>query len=554
MQKQGNEQIYVSSLKGKVANYNVEFINCTQRKDLWKICTIATLSRILIFILGKISSILNQPFDKSNLIYEVKSPLGFLLSWDAVHFHAIAKKGYQSEHSVPFFPAISILSRSLHILLNYFDKNQIVAILSYFKFESNNNIFAIISLMYTEDLPLKSILRKNGYLIYFFLVLLSLLVKYIFRIIFNKTYKHSNKALVEYFAISLKNYTIFLIPATIALINFCKDEVLHCAIIVTNTSFVLSALILYKISLYQYSRTISLVSTFLYIFNPATIIFSAFYSESLFTLIFFIGYFYTLQNRNTIASLIFSISCLTRSNGLLFVLFTRSVFAIFPALCILLYQGYSFNLIHYTSFKPKFFVPYTYVQVKYWNQGFLNFLTVNNIPNILVGLPIIIIALWIIYDFLVHQMIHYIAFDATNLDLIVKHTDKINSRNKKQKIRIIDVFIKIKNAISLAIQYIIVLYRNKSFQSFIFDPFCTRKINPVMKLAAILLLQTFVAIFFIHWNMTMRFIAFNPLIYWTCAKWCINHWQTRKFKTLVQFFLNYAILYIIMFSCYYPPA
>jgi Gpi18-like mannosyltransferase len=46
--------------------------------------------------------------------------------------------------------------------------------------------------------------------------------------------------------------------------------------------------------------------------------------------------------------------------------------------------------------KMKIVIPYSFVQKKYWNQGFLNFFNIPNIPNVLIGLPFILFTFYIL--------------------------------------------------------------------------------------------------------------------------------------------------------------
>lgn len=98
------------------------------------------------------------------------------------------------------------------------------------------------------------------------------------------------------------------------------------------------------------------------------------YTESMFTLLFLHGYFYTQKNKMLKASSFFGLSSLVRSNSVFFLLFLKPIY--FPIIIgpIAAFQMYSFILISKVrcSFKP--FIPYSYVQKEYWNHGFLKFL------------------------------------------------------------------------------------------------------------------------------------------------------------------------------------
>ncbi|KAL0266169.1 UNVERIFIED_CONTAM: hypothetical protein PYX00_011886 [Menopon gallinae] len=228
--------------------------------------------------------------------------------------------------------------------------------------------------------------------------------------------------------------------------------ILQAGIAVSNTSFCLSAPILYCISIRRYSRRTSLLSVALFCFNPASIVYCTLYAESLFALLFLLSFLFL--ELGSAKFVLFSALCtLTRSNGILFVLFPLLGFR--PAIALLsvllhvvpfaLFQLYVFVLMR----RFDTLLPYTYVQSVYWEQGFLRFyMDTKNIPNAMVAFPFVSFSLYLLLSY-------------------------ARSYRKRCKNTIV--------------------------------------------LMALLAIQTFMAIFFIHSQMFFRFVSFNPLIYWSLA-------------------------------------
>lgn len=161
-----------------------------------------------------------------------------------------------------------------------------------------------------------------------------------------------------------------------------------------NTIFIINSILLYKIS-YKIEEEISRTVFYFFIFNPSSIILSSFYTETLFMLLFLLLILRFLEKKYIQCTFLISLLCLCRSNGILFCLFLKhkiiyffmslSLISIFQVYCL---SKMSINII--SNFK----IPYSYIQKKYWNQGFFKFYTFNNISNILISLPFIIFNLF----------------------------------------------------------------------------------------------------------------------------------------------------------------
>jgi phosphatidylinositol glycan class V len=408
-----------------------------KNSNLISLFFISLFSRIFYLSLGKTSSLFFQRFDKSSAIKQ-EGFFNFLESWDSFHFLKIAKVGYTTEHSLPFFPLLP------------------------------------------------------------------------------------------------------LIVNQIAKLTFQSDNLITVFILFNNLIFIFSSLILYKLSLHFFNPKVSYSSTLFFIFNPSSIIFSSCYTETLFSFLFFLSLFYLINNKMLHSAILLSISTLVRSNSILFILFLNTFhFPIFllPISC---FQLYSLFLVWKSNCSVKWLVPYSFVQKKYWDQGFLRFFTVYNIPNVIIGFPIIVLIFYILSQILRNPLMQ-------NKNELLMIDDK-----KKKAIHKVPLINKI---ISLDLSKFILdpFYSNHQItQNKVDSDDSNYKTVVFIKLTLILIFQLVLILFFIHWNITMRFISFNPLIYWMAA--ILFNKKNKMSVFTITFLAVYGILYTVMFSCFYPPA
>ncbi|KAM0686088.1 hypothetical protein COBT_002694 [Conglomerata obtusa] len=281
-------------------------------------------------------------------------------------------------------------------------------------------------------------------------------------------------------------------------------NVLFAGVLINNILFVINSILLYKITLNHYDEEIAEYSFMFYIIHPAAIIFSSLYSETLYMFLFLTGYYCLEKKKIFLASILFSFSAMTRSNGILNVLFlinlsnfVESIKSLnYCALIIIpfvLKQYYDYKKLGLTDIT----IPYSYIQKKYWEQGFLKFYTYKkNLPNFLVGIPFILFSLYCILSFL------------------------------KSK-----------------------LYAQGNFSM---RYFLDRKNYNISILFALLTIQTFLCVFFVHMQMFARFVSYNPFFYW-CLSFLFSD-RNRGFILLVYGYFFYGIAYAILFGAYYPPA
>jgi phosphatidylinositol glycan class V len=321
----------------------------------------------------------NPPRVASSQSNSIESTIHYLLNgfrrWDGVHFTHIAQYGYIYENNIAFFPLYPLTT---NLLSKYIIKN-------------------VVSINDYESILLSSIFTN---------IFISLIT------------------------------TIYLYKLTKLLFN---------------------------------NEQMAFTSSMIFIFNPATIFFIAPYSESLFLMLTIISFYFLYENKYFISLSLFSLSCLTRSNGLVnflfiafyliksaipnlldglkqtnffgvlkYILRKKNVFVglwlvlkVFFALgCFLssfsLYQYYIYykfcvRFANETSIPDELieygnenlyslggfewcdkFIPFSYtnVQSKYWNVGFMKYWQFKQIPNFILAMPILLISIFSIRNFL----------------------------------------------------------------------------------------------------------------------------------------------------------
>lgn len=220
-----------------------------------------------------------------------------------------------------------------------------------------------------------------------------------------------------------------------------------------NVVFIFTALILFNLTLKIHNNIkLAYNSAVLFCFNPASIFFSAPYSESLFAFITFLGMYYISYQNIWKSSLFFGISVLNRSNGLLnagFLLYSiiqsvvkkqKIVLKCFFGTCFVFICFSSFQIYSYYNFctqknhlldpvvlnygiinnfkMPNNYsiplwcgvrLPYSYVQEKYWkNIGLLSYFQFKQIPNFLLASPCIFLLLKYGFEYFYNNNIFYL--------------------------------------------------------------------------------------------------------------------------------------------------
>lgn len=209
----------------------------------------------------------------------------------------------------------------------------------------------------------------------------------------------------------------FLTPKWLMISDSLADVYYYAlvGVIVANASHYLAGLVLYKLTIIlSRDRKYARVTALVFACTPAGMFMVSAYAEPLYALLSFTAMLARERGVWYLGGPLFALSVGLRSNGLFWGIFylydllialkaqnlTKSVIAISQGLLIggafaaLQYRGYSEfcqgeNSPDWCSSRIPLI--YSYVQAKYWNNGFLKYWTPNNIPNFLFGAPTLII-------------------------------------------------------------------------------------------------------------------------------------------------------------------
>lgn len=201
------------------------------------------------------------------------------------------------------------------------------------------------------------------------------------------------------------------------------DTLLCCsALVISNTSFVVSSHILYKILRCYTTRTIAMKGVVLYMVNPATIFFVTSYSESLFALLSFAGIFHFIKQHHYQAAICFFGAAYTRSNGVFYIIIAAYHLGFYLLQCCALSSTattltpsfrttlpYAIIAIPYLLHNYlthislcethssslllcslPFFSAYSSLQEQFWEVGWLRRFQIRQLPNFLLATPMII--------------------------------------------------------------------------------------------------------------------------------------------------------------------
>lgn len=326
--------------------------------------------------------------------------------------------------------------------------------------------------------------------------------------------------------------------------------------------FVKAALVLHQLTIHTFNnyRLARIVVT-LFCFNPASIFFTAPYTESLFCWLSFSVMLHCARNQILSAIIPLALSLWCRSNGLLnfgFILYyvTRDIWAngttnwthflkgllkvlacaIVAGIAFVIVQAYYYSIycagnpfeMHEAVFnygkrqnfvmaahqKPQwcsFTVPfsYSYLQAYYWNVGFLKYYEFKQIPNFLLATPILV--------------------------MVISHAVRFLIDHPTISMRL--GLIQTKEPAEIANQFVYVVH------TFVLSIFC---------------------LFFVHIQVSTRMLASSsPYIYWICAQHFQREHHQNSFKAFLQpksyitkfikaWFFGYFVIGTVLFSNFLP--
>ena len=264
------------------------------------------------------------------------------------------------------------------------------------------------------------------------------------------------------FPLSVKTFGLLLTPLKLLLNLSDRSTLLLSAIFINTATFALAALGLYLLTMAIFrSSKLAQQVVLLFCFNPASVFFSAAYSESIFAMSQFWGMFFVERGNHLTATLAFSLGTMARSNGViscgfigykflqeiilqyrLFMSKGEKIRPIAVALKFLKVMSLFFIIVlpfllfqyyGYRSFcknpqsspwcEQYLPIPYTYIQKHYWNVGFLRYYEIKQLPNFVLALPLVMLSMMGIYEYLERQK----RSDILSLGLlVVKDSNSLN--------------------------------------------------------------------------------------------------------------------------------
>ncbi|CAO3594620.1 unnamed protein product [Absidia cylindrospora] len=311
---------------------------------------------------------------------------------------------------------------------------------------------------------------------------------------------------------------------------------------ISNISFVLAAGYLYKLTriIYPANAKLAKYSSIAFCLSLPSMFLSAFYTESIFAMLTFMGMYYFKKQLYLLASILWGLALLARSNAIVYVGFFVYEFIIsrhrhhsiksfvsgfFQALCYSLITVSGFVAFQYSIYRQyctygatlerpwcSHMPPlvYTFVQKEYWGNGFLAYFQLKQIPNFLLAMPIIglsVCGLWL-----------FISCDWTRW-LTLGQVNRASSADLT---------------------------------------FSSNQATVYMYLWAFLLVY---AITCMHIQVILRFFTALPPLYWYIAHLWSQGFQPSSTKCqnwtaniILYYFVLYSLVGIILFSAFLPPA
>ncbi|ORY70691.1 mannosyltransferase [Neocallimastix californiae] len=228
-----------------------------------------------------------------------------------------------------------------------------------------------------------------------------------------------------------------------------KCVLLISGVLIVNLSFILATITLYKLGIKIFNdEKFSKIAAICYCLTPSGMFSTAIYTESLFAFLTFLGMEKMVDKKYFQAALIWMITTLTRSNAITYVGFfgyemlqssefkkianyiyqlvmrkntsshfetinvkrlLKSVLKFIVYSCIVILGLVLFQFYGYKKFcldvkdengnfirpwcENKLPLLYSFVQIEYWNCGFMRYYTINNIPNFFLAIPMITISI-----------------------------------------------------------------------------------------------------------------------------------------------------------------
>ncbi|ORX81291.1 mannosyltransferase [Anaeromyces robustus] len=344
-----------------------------------------------------------------------------------------------------------------------------------------------------------------------------------------------------------------------------KSVLLISGVLIVNVSFILATVTLYRLGIKIFNdEKFSRITAICYCLTPSGMFSTSVYTESLFAFLTFLGMEKMVDKKYLQAALIWMLTTLTRSNAITYIgffgyemlkssEFKKIIYYIYNIIleknasvtfetinikkllktiikfiiysCMVLSGLVIFQYYAYRKFcsnvkdeQGNFIRPwcenkipllYSFVQIEYWNCGFMRYYTFNNIPNFFLAIPMIIVSFY--------GILSYCKYDWKRILTL----GLINTINEKKG------------------------DSSKTYYS--------SYIIPHIILWLFLLLYCCTSM---HIQVITRFFSSVPTLYWFVAWLIYNHDNKNKNwgNVILYYFIFYGIIGVVLFTAFYPPA
>jgi phosphatidylinositol glycan class V len=452
-------------------------------------------------------------------IERLESNIASLTPWDSVYFVRIAQCGYESDQIFAFFPLLP-------------------------------------AVMWVGG--------KVARGLYMGFLLLVYLVR-------EETWADEVRIKMELFAGKTDWLSRTIITTTPTITSVERIGMVITGLVVNMVAFCAAAVVLYRLGVRVLrDERVAYLAVVVFCFNPASVFYSAVYSESLFGLFTWMGLWRVLTGRYWGGVGWLSLAGLTRSNGILgvwFLVWTElisgrrtqmstsswsvvrsvvrvvlgSVIVFLPYVCMQAYgwvvfcgfgggQGDEIDQIRGRA--PEWCdatVPsiYGYIQNTYWDVGFLNFYQkLVRLPFVVQSIPVIALAVATCWTWTFGPWaIAGVACGGRTAAL-----KRFFSMGRYE----LDVVVSKRVASAL------------KHSAAIVEPL-------VAPFVYHLALMTFFAIFVMHVNVATRFLSSSPALFWGAAQWMLNDdSKMRRWRIMFVWCASYLVVGTIMFPNFYP--
>ncbi|KAK9718297.1 ER membrane glycoprotein subunit of the GPI transamidase complex-like protein [Basidiobolus ranarum] len=385
----------------------------------------------------------------------------------------------------------------------------------------------------------------------------------------------------------LRPFQVFFDPKILLILS---------GIIVSTLSFSLATVALYHLSYSIFKKErFALITALCYCFTPSCMFMSSMYTESLFSLLTFVGMDLYVHKQFWCAAVVWSLSSLTRSNGIVYAGFfifdlciknrskspmiymaqvmkatALSVITILGMASFQMY-GYFNYCLNQTNPRPwcdaKVPLIYSFVQAEYWNCGLFKYYEWKQIPNFLLAAPMMILSIYGIWSYAAHDWTRFFSLGISSAPT----KDIASSKQRVPKVNGISCLKKtthdhILNSVNSRpvmispVRHVTTnssrIATNTTNKASLENLFYTETLLPFIYLWGVLLVYCTLNM---HIQVITRFFSCMPTVYWFAAHVLIQATESSKQKAIVSrsvlfYFITYGLTGIVLFSNFFPPA